>query len=104
MPILIRGGVSQKKNRRKRTPDKFSQIRLDEQELEEILLGPMVLLRGKEMDFKKLPVLLQQRKGRQEHLKSKWRKEYLLVDGYNIIFAWEDLNELAKVNIEAARK
>ena len=30
-------------------------------------------------------------------------KEYLLVDGYNIIFAWEDLQELAKVNIEGAR-
>lgn len=30
-------------------------------------------------------------------------EEYLLVDGYNIIFAWEDLKELAKVNIEAAR-
>lgn len=30
-------------------------------------------------------------------------QEYLLVDGYNVIFAWEDLKELAKVNIEAAR-
>ena len=30
-------------------------------------------------------------------------REYLLVDGYNIIFAWEDLKELAKDNIEAAR-
>ena len=30
-------------------------------------------------------------------------EEYLLVDGYNIIFAWEELRELAKVNIEAAR-
>ncbi len=30
-------------------------------------------------------------------------KEYLLVDGYNIIFAWEDLKELAKVNVESAR-
>lgn len=29
--------------------------------------------------------------------------EYLLVDGYNIIFAWEELKELAQVNIEAAR-
>ncbi len=29
--------------------------------------------------------------------------EYLLVDGYNIIFAWEELNELAKVNIDGAR-
>ncbi len=31
------------------------------------------------------------------------QKEYLLVDGYNIIFAWEELKELAKNNIEAAR-
>lgn len=30
-------------------------------------------------------------------------REYLLVDGYNIIFAWEDLKELAADNIEAAR-
>lgn len=30
-------------------------------------------------------------------------KEYLLVDGYNIIFSWEELNELAKENIDAAR-
>lgn len=29
--------------------------------------------------------------------------EYLLVDGYNIIFAWEELNDLAKVNIGSAR-
>ena len=29
--------------------------------------------------------------------------EYLLVDGYNIVFAWEDLKELAQVNIEGAR-
>ena len=31
------------------------------------------------------------------------KDEYLLVDGYNIIFAWDDLKELAKDNIEAAR-
>lgn len=30
-------------------------------------------------------------------------EEYLLVDGYNIIFAWNDLNELAEINVEAAR-
>lgn len=30
-------------------------------------------------------------------------QEYLLVDGYNIIFAWEDLNELSKINIDSAR-
>ena len=31
------------------------------------------------------------------------REEYLLVDGYNIIFAWEELRELAKTNIDSAR-
>ena len=31
------------------------------------------------------------------------KEAYLLVDGYNIIFAWEELNELAKVNIDSAR-
>lgn len=29
--------------------------------------------------------------------------EYLLVDGYNIIFAWEELSDLAVVSIDAAR-
>ncbi len=41
------------------------------------------------------------------HINSKKEEEfdaeYLLVDGYNIIFAWEELNELAKVNIDGAR-
>ncbi|MCM1266593.1 MAG: TetM/TetW/TetO/TetS family tetracycline resistance ribosomal protection protein [Bacteroidales bacterium] len=31
------------------------------------------------------------------------RAEYLLVDGYNIIFAWEELSELAKSDLNAAR-
>lgn len=31
------------------------------------------------------------------------QKEYLLVDGYNIIFSWEELNELSKTNLDAAR-
>lgn len=30
-------------------------------------------------------------------------EEYLLVDGYNIIFSWDELRELAAENIEAAR-
>lgn len=31
-------------------------------------------------------------------------EEYLLVDGYNIIFAWEELRELSKVTIDGARQ
>lgn len=30
-------------------------------------------------------------------------EEYLLVDGYNIIFAWEELRALARININSAR-
>ena len=33
----------------------------------------------------------------------KKEKEYLLVDGYNIIYAWEDLKELADANLHAAQ-
>ena len=31
-------------------------------------------------------------------------EEYLLVDGYNIIFAWDDLKELARQDVSAARE
>ena len=31
------------------------------------------------------------------------KKNYLLVDGYNIVFAWEELKALAAVNLDAAR-
>ena len=32
------------------------------------------------------------------------QEEYLLVDGYNIIFSWDELNELSKTNIASARQ
>lgn len=43
----------------------------------------------------------QERKNMQ--LTDEVKKEYLLVDGYNIIFAWEELSELAKSNLDGAR-
>ena len=30
-------------------------------------------------------------------------EEYIIVDGYNIIFAWDDLKELSRINIDSAR-
>lgn len=33
----------------------------------------------------------------------KKKKEYLLVDGYNVIFAWDELKELAEQNMDGAR-
>ncbi|NLL77956.1 MAG: GTP-binding protein [Clostridiales bacterium] len=35
--------------------------------------------------------------------KQEQKEEYLLVDGYNVIFAWEDLKQLAESNIDGAR-
>ncbi len=41
--------------------------------------------------------------GKREIKLRKKEKEYLLVDGYNIIFAWEDLKALSEINLESAR-
>ncbi|MGI6053411.1 MAG: NYN domain-containing protein [Clostridium sp.] len=38
-----------------------------------------------------------------EKKESRTLPEYLLVDGYNIIFAWDELKEMAAVNIDSAR-
>ncbi len=37
------------------------------------------------------------------HRREQPKEEYLLVDGYNIIFAWEELKDIAEVNIDGAR-
>ena len=34
----------------------------------------------------------------------KYEKSYLLIDGYNMIFAWDSLKKIAKDNLEDARK
>ena len=36
--------------------------------------------------------------------KKKSRDSYYVIDGYNVIFAWEQLNELAQVNMDSARE
>ena len=41
--------------------------------------------------------------GKKDSGEKKPRREFLLADGYNIIFAWEELNALAKLNIDSAR-
>lgn len=40
---------------------------------------------------------------KQRKEETKKQEEYLLVDGYNIIFSWEELKDLATVSIDAAR-
>ena len=46
-----------------------------------------------------------QKRERPDFAAEQWEiaPEYLLVDGYNIIFAWDELNALSKESLEAAR-
>lgn len=44
-----------------------------------------------------------QRAQEQEYLVQPSRREYLIVDGYNLIFGWDALKELAADNLELAR-
>lgn len=48
-------------------------------------------------------VVPEKEKGQKRDGGKEQEKQYLLVDGYNIIFAWDFLKELAQVNLEAAR-
>ncbi len=74
--------------------------REEEKELEEIFIRTYGRVERKAPSSSKLVTREPKQKQRKDDGPV---KEYLLVDGYNVIFAWEDLKELADVNIEAAR-
>lgn len=81
----------------------FDEIRLDQEELEEIFTRTYGLIKRERNAFQKTSRTVTAPASPRKSKPKEPEKEYLLVDGYNIIFAWEDLNELAKVNIEGAR-
>lgn len=81
----------------------FDEIRLDQEELEEIFTRTYGPIRRERSAFQKTSRTVAAPSSPRKSKPKEPEKEYLLVDGYNIIFAWEDLNELAKVNIEGAR-
>lgn len=81
-----------------RTPKVYSKA--EEKELEEIFIRTY----GKvERKGGLTPQTYESEYAKKQRKKEEAVQEYLLVDGYNIIFAWEELKELAKVSIEAAR-
>lgn len=49
------------------------------------------------------PRVIEGELGYQKTKSAEIQKEYLVVDGYNIIFAWEELKSLAKTSMDAAR-
>ena len=49
------------------------------------------------------PRIIEGEKGYRKTKSAEIQKEYLIVDGYNIIFAWDELKSLAKNNMDGAR-
>lgn len=78
----------------------------DPKELEEIFVRTYGPIRRDRQGVGRVERSFQPEHGERSAERKKVRKpekEYLLVDGYNIIFSWEDLKELAEVNLETAR-
>lgn len=80
---------------------------------------PQVITRNLRMDDRELEAIMERefgpikrplygtpanRSAAEEILIRPPRRNYLIVDGYNIIFAWEELAETAKSDLEAARR
>nr|WP_294469126.1 TetM/TetW/TetO/TetS family tetracycline resistance ribosomal protection protein [uncultured Sellimonas sp.] len=75
----------------------------DEKELEEIFNRTYGSGQERKYGYQKQKTKAPSRAPKTVYVKKKEEEEYLLVDGYNIIFAWEELKELSKINIQAAR-
>lgn len=73
----------------------------DEKELEEIFKRTYGSGQERKHGYQKQKTAMSS--PRTVYARKKEEEEYLLVDGYNIIFAWEELKELSKINIQAAR-
>ena len=73
--------------------------RQEEHELEEIFIRTYGKIERKNAPGPRRVISEKEKKEQ----KSEEIPEYLLVDGYNIIFAWDELKELAKDNIDGAR-
>lgn len=93
-----------RENIRKSTVTSYNGTWEEDKELEKIFertFGPVrrriVSQQPVRKIFQKEPVPERYRKKKEE------KSSYLLVDGYNIVFAWEELKELAGQNLDAAR-
>lgn len=103
----LRLQVSKQEGQLYEPPVSVSRIELTQEELDAIYRKTPDPVRRKQSNG---PVIIKApEKGKpdgkweEREKEKKTREEYLLVDGYNIIFAWEELKELAEVNIEGAR-
>lgn len=75
---------------------------IDQEEIDEIFARTFGNLKQKRNHWSKTITVSDNGgyKGKEKVVK---KDDYLLVDGYNIIFAWDELKDLAKNNIDSAR-
>lgn len=89
----------------KKAKSDYGDIVIAQEEIDEIFartFGNMKKKRvgwSKTISAEKEPVY----KGAQKPYEYESKEEYLLVDGYNIIFAWDELRKLSETNIDSAR-
>lgn len=72
---------------------------IDDKELEAIMEREFGAIKRPQYRSAKQEMQLERMKGEVPEP----RKEYIIVDGYNMIFAWEDLKPLAETELDAAR-
>ncbi|MBR6744755.1 MAG: NYN domain-containing protein [Clostridia bacterium] len=80
-----------------------NQYRLSDEELEAIMLREFGPIRRKRYTEPKVIVAGKNEKKNQKKA-IKPQKKLVIVDGYNVIYAWERLKRIANVNLEEARK
>ena len=78
-------------------------MHVDEKELEEIFNRTYGIAKQEKPRYAKNIRKRMETVPKVKDKKCSKRDKYLLVDGYNIIFAWEELQELAKDNLDGAR-
>lgn len=99
--------------RRERSRDVDRELAMGLEEIQSIIMQAGGANRGKEKKKSGIPARRKSRRGKAPKVvtetyqaSSKPQKvldKYLLVDGYNIIFAWKDLAALAKENMDSAK-
>lgn len=101
---LLRKADADKRRRGKAASEGFGK------ELEEIMLREFGPIKRREYGNGNTRYISDGKNVSGEVFQKKYKKKtqkpaenYLLVDGYNIIFAWDELKELAKGNLDAAR-
>ena len=101
---LLRKADADKRRRGKAASEGFGK------ELEEIMLREFGPIKRREYGNGNTRYISDGKNVSGEVFQKKYKKKtqkpaenYLLVDGYNIIFAWDELKELAKDNLDAAR-